>query len=63
VAGGNITYANVTQRNLQFLIMHLQPAMGRREDALTTLTPRPQFVKLNTDVLLRMDPQTRTATI
>jgi HK97 family phage portal protein len=63
VTGGNITYANVTQRNLQFLIMHLQPALTRREDALTTLTPRPQFVKLNTDVLLRMDPATRAATI
>jgi phage portal protein BeeE len=28
VAGGNITYANVTQRNLQFLIMHLGPAVA-----------------------------------
>jgi HK97 family phage portal protein len=63
VTGGNITYANITQRNLQFLIMHLQPAITRRENALTTLTPRPQFVKLNTDVLLRMDPATRAATI
>lgn len=63
VTGGTITYANVTQRNLQFLIMHLQPAITRREHALTTLTPRPQFVKLNTDVLLRMDPATRAETI
>jgi HK97 family phage portal protein len=63
VTGGNITYANITQRNLQFLIMHLQPAITRRETALTTLTPRPQFVKLNTDVLLRMDPLTRAQVI
>lgn len=63
VTGGNITYANITQRNLQFLIMHLQPAVTRRENALTTLTPRPQFVKLNTDALLRMDPETRASTL
>jgi HK97 family phage portal protein len=63
VTGGNITYANITQRNLQFLIMHLQPAITRRENALTTLTPRPQFVKLNTDALLRMDPATRAETL
>jgi len=63
VTGGNITYASITQRNLQMLIMHLQPAVTRRERALTRLTPRPQFVKLNTDVLLRMDPATRAATL
>jgi HK97 family phage portal protein len=59
VQSGNITYANVTQRNLQFLIMHMGPAVVRREAALTTLTSRPTYVKLNTDALLRMDPQTR----
>lgn len=63
VTGGNITYASITQRNLQMLIMHLQPAVTRRENALTTLTPKPQFVKLNTDVLLRMDPATRASTL
>lgn len=63
VTGGNITYANITQRNLQFLIMHLQPALTRRENALTRLTPRPQYVKLNTGVLLRMDPATRAETV
>jgi HK97 family phage portal protein len=59
VTKGNITYANVTQRNLQFLIMHLGPAVSRRETALTKLTPQPRFVKLNADALLRMDPQGR----
>lgn len=61
VSGSSITYANLTQRNLQFLIMHLGPAVGRREDALSDLTPRPRFVKLNTDSLLRMDPMQRSA--
>jgi HK97 family phage portal protein len=59
--GATITYANITQRHLSFLITHLGPAVARREDALTTLTPAPRFVELDTDALLRMDPQTRAA--
>ncbi|MGW4426423.1 phage portal protein [Streptosporangium sp. NPDC004631] len=59
VSTGSITYASVTQRNLQFLIMHLGPAVVRRENALNRLTPKPRYVKLNTDALLRMDPQGR----
>jgi HK97 family phage portal protein len=63
VSSGSITYANITQRNLQFLIMHMGPAVVRREHALSRLTPTPRFVKLNTNALLRMDPQTQAATI
>jgi HK97 family phage portal protein len=63
VSTGHITYASITQRNLQFLIMNLQPAITRREDAFTSLTPRPQYVKLNTDALLRMDPSARAQVI
>lgn len=59
VSGSSITYANIGQRNLQFLIMSLGPAVTRRELALSTLTSRPRFVKLNTDALLRMDPATQ----
>lgn len=59
VSGASITYANMTQRNLQLLIMHLSPAIIRRENALSSLTSRPRFVKLNTDALLRMDPLAR----
>lgn len=59
VSGQSVTYANISQRNLQFLIMNLQPQISRRERALSTWLPRGQFVKLNTDALLRMDPQTR----
>lgn len=55
----NVTYANVTQRNLQLLILNLQPAIVRREAALSRLLPAPRFVKLNTDAVLRMDPATR----
>ena len=57
---GSITYANITQRNLQLLIMNLGPAVTRREVALSTLLPSPRYAKLNTDaVVLRMDPQSR----
>ncbi|MFD6531576.1 phage portal protein [Streptomyces sp. NPDC060184] len=59
VSGSSVTYANMTQRNLQFLIMSLGPAIIRRENALSRLTSRPRFVKLNTDALLRMDPLAR----
>jgi HK97 family phage portal protein len=57
---GSVTYANITQRNLQLLIMNLGPAATRRERALSQLLPRRQYVKLNTDaVVLRMDPMSR----
>lgn len=59
VQSGHITYASITQRNLQFLIMHLGPAIIRREHALGKLLSNPRYVKLNTDSLLRMDPLTR----
>lgn len=60
VSGSSVTYASITQRNLQFLIMNLGPAIGRREDALSDLLPKPRFVQLRTDALLRMDPETRS---
>ncbi|MEV6614257.1 phage portal protein [Streptomyces sp. NPDC051051] len=64
VSGSSITYANIGQRNLQFLIMNLGPAVGRREDAFSRkLVSGPRFVKLNTDALLRMDPEARARTI
>ncbi len=64
VSGSSITYASMTQRNLQFLIMNLGPAVTRREDAFSRkLVSGPRFVKLNTDALLRMDPEARARTI
>lgn len=61
-ASGSITYANVTQRNLQLLILNLGPAFARRERAFTRrLTPRGQVVKFNTEAMLRMDPAARIA--
>ncbi len=51
-----ITYANITQKNLEFLILHLQPALVRREAALSTIIPAARSVKIDADALLRMDP-------
>lgn len=59
VSGSSVTYANIAQRNLQFLIMSLGPAIIRRENSINKLLPNKQFVKLSTDALLRMDPLTR----
>ncbi len=58
VSGSSVTYASITQRNLQALVMHLGPAVTRRERALSRLTAGPRFVKFNTDAILRMDPET-----
>lgn len=58
-----ITYANVSQRNLQLLVINLNPAIIRRETALSNALARPRFVKLNTDALLRMDPTGRVNVI
>jgi HK97 family phage portal protein len=55
VAGQSITYANLSQRNLQFLITKLGPAVGRREVSLSTLTAAPRMVRLDTQALLRLD--------
>ncbi|TFE42494.1 phage portal protein [Streptomyces sp. ICN441] len=64
VSGSSITYASITQRNLQFLIMHLGPAVSRREDAFSRrMVSGPRFVKLNSDALLRMDPEARARTM
>jgi HK97 family phage portal protein len=63
VSGQSVTYANISERNLQFLIMNLGPVLKRRETAMSDWLPRPQFVKFNQDALLRMDPETRAKVI
>lgn len=58
-SGSSVKYANITQRFLQLLIVHLGPSITRRELALTKLSPTPRFVKLNRKALLAMDPLTQ----
>lgn len=61
MSSAKITYANITQRNLQVLVINLGPTFIRREKAFSRALPRPRFVKFDTDSLLRMDTQTRQA--
>jgi hypothetical protein len=57
---GSITYANITQRNLQLLIMNLNPALRRREAAFSRrLLPQPRFARFNRGALLEMDLKSR----
>lgn len=58
-SSGSITYASITQRNLQLLIMNLNPAIVRREGALSNLLPRPRYLKINRDAILAMDLKSR----
>jgi phage portal protein BeeE len=50
-----VTYANREQRTQDLLALRLGPAIARRERALSRLTVRGQWVKLNTAALLRAD--------
>lgn len=57
VTSKNITYANISQRMLQLLILNIGPAVVRREKALSRLLPQSRYVKLNTNAsILRLDP-------
>lgn len=56
---GKVTYASITQRNLQLLVINLGPTIVRRERAVTETRRPGHYVKLNTDALLRMDPKAR----
>lgn len=61
VSTGNVTYGNVTQFNLQFLVTQMGPATRRTERYWSrNAVPRPWEVKMNTDALLRMDPVTKS---
>lgn len=61
-ASGSITYANITQRNLQFLTINLDPTLTRRERAFSRrLVASPRFVKFNRGSLMRMDLTSRYA--
>ena len=57
--GAHITYANITQKHLQLLVLNLGPAITRREKALSKLTLNPRYVKINRNAILAMDPLTR----
>lgn len=59
--GSSVTYANREQRTQDLLALRLGPAIARRERALSRLTVRGQWVRLDASVLLRSDLPTRYA--
>lgn len=59
--GSSVTYANREQRAQDLLAFRLGPAIERRQRALSRLTVRGQYVKLNTGSLLRADLAGRMA--
>lgn len=60
VAGGaQINYANITQKNLDFMVTRMGPGLKRTDDALSTLTPKPWFARLTREAFLAMDPVQR----
>lgn len=55
----DLTYANIGQRNAQFLVLNLSPALVRRERKWSTLLPLKQFCEFKPDDLFRMDPMSK----
>ncbi|MDA8437888.1 MAG: phage portal protein [Propionibacterium sp.] len=58
-SGSSMTYANVTQRAMDFLTYSVQPWLGRLEASLFPLLPGRQHVRFDTSVLVRLAPQDR----
>lgn len=54
-----MTYSNVEQEQLDVLAYPVLPWVLHLEDFLTYLTPRPQYVKVNPDVHVKADLETR----
>lgn len=54
--GTNITYANITQRSLDFLTYSVQSWLIRFEQSLSQILPRQQKVRFDTSALVRMTP-------
>lgn len=51
--GDSMTYANVVERRSDVLVFSLNKWVNRVERVLTSMTPSPQYVKLNRDALLQ----------
>jgi HK97 family phage portal protein len=58
--GSSIVYQNVGQSNTNLLVRTINAWIVRLERALTDIRPRPRYVKLNPNALLRVDPKTQT---
>lgn len=58
--GNSLTYSTVEQNAIKFLQFTVRPWLVKVEKALSErLMPRPQFLKFNTDAMIRTDTKTR----
>lgn len=57
--GASLTYQNITQKNLDFLVTRMGPELAATDTSLSALTPKPHFVRLNRSAFLAMDPAAR----
>ncbi|MBW4033024.1 MAG: phage portal protein [Acidobacteria bacterium] len=61
-SGQHVTYANITQRFVALLVLHMAPAFVRREKKFSRdLLPNKVFAKFDTNALLRLDPTSDAA--
>lgn len=60
-SGGSMTYANVEQEAIDFVQFTLRPWLVRLETKLSGLMTGSEFVRFNTDAMIRVDLQTRYA--
>jgi HK97 family phage portal protein len=58
-SGNSMTYANIESRGIALLSRCIGPWITRLEEALTALRPRPRYIKINPDALLRTELLTR----
>lgn len=57
--GSSVLYQNQEHTEIHALVRTINPWLVRLERALTAIRPRPRFVKINPDALLRVDAMTR----
>ncbi|MFF9310089.1 phage portal protein [Streptomyces sp. NPDC014748] len=57
--GGSYTYSSPEQRQIEFIQDALLPYLVKFENHLSAVLPRGQYIKFNTDALIRVDILTR----
>lgn len=60
-SGSSMTYSNVEQQAINFVMHTLRPYVTKLESAFDRLLPQGQFVRFNVDALIRADLSTRYA--
>jgi HK97 family phage portal protein len=60
--GKSMTYQNVEQQQINFMVLSLRPWLVTLERAFSALLPNRQYVKFNADAVVRADIRTRWET-